>query len=60
MNYKNKLQIVNLLVNYIKPGRILHKAVIVNQGSECFCITHNNGCVPEHHSSHSEADQKFP
>ena len=36
LNYKNKLQIVNLLIDYIKPGRILDKSVIVNQESECF------------------------
>ena len=36
MNYKSKLQIVNLLVDYIKSGRIRDKAVIVNQGFECF------------------------
>ena len=36
MNYKSKLQIVNLLVDYIKLGRIRDKAVIVHQGSECF------------------------
>ena len=36
MNYKNKLQIANLLVDYIKSSRIRDKAVIVNQGSECF------------------------
>ena len=36
MNYKSKRQIVNLLVDYIKSGRVRDKAVIVNQESECF------------------------
>ena len=36
MNYKNKLQIINLPVDYIKSSRIRDKAVIVNQESECF------------------------
>ena len=62
LNYKNKLQIVNLLVYYIKSGRILDKAVIVNQGSECFFIEHGNGCVcfPELDSLHMEINQKIP
>ena len=36
INYKNKLQIVNLVVEFIKSDRICDKAVIANQGSECF------------------------
>ena len=36
MNCKNKVQIIILLVDHIKSGRIRDKAVIVNQGSECF------------------------
>ena len=32
VNYKNKLQIVNLLVDYIKSSRICDKAVIVHEG----------------------------
>ena len=62
MNYKSKLQIVNLLVDYIKSGRIRDKAVIVNQGSECFYTEHGNDCVriPELDSLHREADQKIP
>ena len=36
MNYKSKLQTVNLLVDYIKSGRICDKAVVFNQRSECF------------------------
>ena len=36
MNHKNKLQIANLLVDYIKSDRICGKAVIADQGSECF------------------------
>ena len=43
MNYKIKLQIVNLLLDCIKSGRIRDKAAIVNQGSECFFIEHGNG-----------------
>ena len=31
MNQKNKLQIVNLLVDYIKLGAVANKAVILNQ-----------------------------
>ena len=34
MNQKNKLQIVNLLVEYIKLGAVANKAVIVNQKSQ--------------------------
>ena len=36
INYTNKLQIVDVLVDYIKWDRIYDKAVITNQGSECF------------------------
>ena len=43
MNYKIKPQIVNLLLDCIKSGRIRYKAAIVNQGSECFFIEHCNG-----------------
>ena len=58
---KNKLQIVNLLVDYIKLGRILDKPVIVNQGSKCFLENGNdNVWFPELDSSHMEADQKNP
>ena len=62
MNYKNKLQIVNVLVDCIKSGRIRHKAVIVNQGSESFFVEHGNSCLryPELDSFHKEADQKIP
>ena len=62
MNYKSKRQIVNLLVDYIKSGRIRDKAVTVNQESECFFIEHGNDCVrfPELDSSHREAGQKIP
>ena len=44
MNYKNKLLIANLLEDLIKSDRIRDKAIIVNQGSECF-LEHGNGCV---------------
>ena len=36
INYTNKLQIVDVLVDYIKSDRICDKAVITNQGSDCF------------------------
>ena len=62
MNYKNKLQIVSLLVDNVKSGRIRDKAVIVNQGSKCFFIEHAIGCVrfPELDSLHRKADQEIP
>ena len=61
MNYKSKLQIVNLL-DCIKSGRIRGKAVIVNQGFECFFVENGSNCVrfPEPDFSHREADQKIP
>ena len=61
MNYKNKLQIVNLLVDYIKSGRNRDKAVNVNEGSESFYMEHDNDYVryPEFDSLHREADQKI-
>ena len=62
MNQKNKLQIVNILVDYINSGCIKNKAVIVNKGSECFFIDHGNNCtrISELDSSHRGADQKIP
>ena len=62
MNQKNKLQIVNILLDYINSGCIKNKAVIVNKGSECFFIDHGNNCtrISELDSSHREADQKIP
>ena len=62
MNYKNKPHIVNLLVHYIKSGRIRDDVVIVNQGSECFYIEHGNECVRfrELDSSHRKTGQKIP
>ena len=59
INCKNKLQIVNLLVDYIKSDRICDKAVIANQGSECFFIQHGDDSVyvPELDSPNSKADQ---
>ena len=62
MNHKSKLKTVNLVVDYIKSGRIRDKAVIVNQGSECFFIEHGNDSVrfPELDSLHREPDQKIP
>ena len=61
MNYKNKLQIVNLLVDFIKSGRILDKPLIVNQGCKCFLENGNESvCFPELDSLHREADQKNP
>ena len=38
MNCKNKLQIINLPVDYIKSSRIRDKTVIANQESECFFL----------------------
>ena len=62
MNHKNKLQIVNLLGEYIKSGAAAYKAVIVNQKSRCFFVNQTSTCVriPELDSSHREADQKIP
>ena len=61
MNYKSKLQIVNLLVDYIKSSRICDKAVIVHEGYECFYIEHGNDCFhfPELDFLHREAYQKI-
>ena len=59
MNYKNKLQIINLLVDYIKSGKIRDKAVIVNRGSECFfLIEHGIDWVhfPELDTLHRQAE----
>lgn len=62
MNQKNKLQIENLLVDYIKTDIIKNKAFIVNRGSECFFIDHGTKCIrmPELDSPYREADQKIP
>ena len=62
MNRTNKLQVVNLLANYIMTGSIANKKVVVNKGSDCYMIDHGANCVraPEFDSSHREADQKIP
>ena len=62
MNQKNKLQIVNLLVEYIKSGAVANKAAIVNQKSQCFFVNQTNNCVriPELDTSDRKADQKIP
>ena len=62
MNQENKLQIVNLLVEYIKSGAVADEAVIVNQKCQCFFVNQTNNCVriPELDSSHKKADQKIP
>ena len=59
---KNKLQIVSLLVEYIKSGAAANKAVVVNQKSQSFFENQTNNCVriPELDSLHREADQKIP
>ena len=61
ISYKNKLQIVNLLVDYAKSGRIRDKVVIVDQGSGCFFKEYENDCVcfPKLDSLHREADLKI-
>ena len=60
ISYKNKLQIVNLLVDYAKSGRIRDKVVIVDQGSGCFFKEYENDCVcfPKLDSLHREADAR--
>ena len=45
MNKKNKLQIANLLVEYIKSGAVANKAVIVNQKSQFFFVNQTNNCT---------------
>ena len=62
MNQKNKLQIVNLLVDYIKLGAVANKAVILNQQSQCFFVNQTNNCVrtPELDSLDRGADLKIP
>ena len=59
-NKKNKLQIVNFLVEYIKSGAVANKAVILNQKSECFFVNQTNTCVciPELNSLYRGADLK--
>ena len=61
-NQGNKLQIVNLLADYIMPGCIKNKLVFVNKGSDCYVVDHGNDSAskPELYSSHREADQKNP
>ena len=61
MNQKSKLQIVNVLVEYIKLGAVVNKAVIVNQKSQCFFVNQTNNCVciAKLDSSHREVDQKI-
>ena len=62
MNQKNMLQIVNLLVEYIKSGAVANKAVIVNQKSQCFFGNQTNNCVriPKLDYSDRKADQNIP
>ena len=62
INQKNKLQIVNLVCEYIKSGAVAYKAVIVNQKSRCFFVNQTSTCVriPELDSSHRKTDQKIP
>ena len=45
MNQKSELQIVNLLVEYIKWGAIADKAIIVNQNSQCFFVSQTKPSV---------------
>ena len=61
MNQKNKLQIVNLFVEYIKSGAVANKVVIVKQKSQYFFLNQTNNFVriPELNSSHRETDQKI-
>ena len=60
MNSKNKLQLVNMLVEFSKT--VLSKSeVFINKGSVCY-IVKDNICqrIPELDSKHREADQKIP
>ena len=61
MNQKNKLQIVDLFVEYIKSGVVANKVVIVKQKSQYFFLsqTNNFARIPELNSSHRETDQKI-
>ena len=60
-NGKNKLQLVNLLVDLTKDGAV-GKDVYVNRGNDCY-FRQNNGTwipFPILDSSHCQADQVIP
>ena len=58
---KNKLHIVNLLVEYIKLEAVANKAVILNQNSHCFFVNQTSICVciPELDSPNRAADEVY-
>ena len=60
-NSRNKLQLVNILVDLIKDGAV-GKDVYVNRGNDCY-FRQNNGTwipFPTLGSSNGEADQVIP
>ena len=60
-NSKNKLQLVNMLVEFFKTGVLSKFEVFINKGSVCY-IVRDNICqaIPELDSKHRKADQKIP